>query len=1082
MTPPVPLIAPARTRLGFALQCSVLAVLLLGSGLLANLFSNLHEGTPPLWPPIGIALAALVLLTPRAWPAVLVASLALNYQEGHGPVTTVGIAIANLLAALLPALLLRRFGMRPSLDRLSDVLLLFGGMMLGALLNAGLALVAVRIGDSQAQVFSPVLFSACFFKSLSGLALLTPFLLVWLGPAPEIAPSGSALEIVGLLGGLLLAGLAVSAAVPAYALMTFPLLAWAALRFGPRGGATISLGIFSLSVLANLSGQNPLPKSGSLALALFFTAFHLSTSATALLLAATAGDRRRARRDEHAADEAYRALIAASPLAIVSTDIEAKVTTWNRAAEKLFGWSAEEVKGGEPPTIPPELHEEFLQRSTRPELLPVDGRETVRLRRDGSRIEVVLYDWPLYDAEGRFSGGMAALQEIGERKRAERLQEAIWRISQAALTASDLPQLYAAIHAIIGELMPAKNFYIATYDAATDTISFPWWVDERDARPAPRRARKGLTEYVLRSGRPLRDRPSLIDSLVARGEVESFGAAAVDWLGVPLSVAGRTIGVLAVQSYSEGVHYSDREQSILEFVSSQVAMAIERKRAEAAIRASEEELRALFAAMRDVILVIDRNGRFVKVAPTRSDLLYLPPDQIVGKQIHDVFPGEQGDRFLAAVRQTLDSNQPTAMEYSLELHGAQVWFSATASPVDADTVIWVARSIQAQRAAEEALRRSEEQLRQAAKMEAVGRLAGGVAHDFNNLLTSVLGHADLALTRVDPHDELYDDLLEITSAGVRAAALTQQLLAFSRKQVLTPQVVDLNGIVSGIARMLRRTIGEDIELVTRLAPHLGAVRADPVQMEQVLINLAVNARDAMPSGGRLTIETMNLEGAPVPTVRIRVEDEGVGIPEEIRHHLFEPFFTTKEVGKGTGLGLATAYGIVQQSGGTISVTSEVGRGSCFLVDLPRVKGEPAPKPPAVLSGDNSGTETVLLVEDEESVRNLTRRLLEHHGYTVLSAPDGETALDLARLHPGKIDLLLTDVVMPGMSGPHLADVLIPARDGMRCIFMSGYAATTLEQKILLRRDAAFLQKPFTAMELVRRVREILDGLPASPEE
>ncbi len=1077
MRSPVPLVAPARTRLGFALQNAALAALLFGAAMLATRLAALDGANPPLWPPTGLALAGLLLLTPRAWPAILIASLAFNATEGSSAVIAVGITVANLVAALVPAVLLRRFGMRTPLDRLADVLLLFGGMLLSALLNATLGLVAVWLGDSQAQIVNPVLFASCFLGGLSGLALLTPFLLVWLGPPPEIAPSGRGLEIFGLLAGLGVAALAVRAAVPAYALMTFPLIAWAALRFGPRGGATLSLGIFGLSVLASLSGQSPLPSSGVLALALFYTAFHLSTSATALLLAAAAGDRRRARRDERTVDGAYHALIAASPLAIIATDAEARVTTWNRAAEQLFGWREDEVQGKAPPTIPPELREEFLQRSAGTTLPPVNGRETVRLRRDGSTVEVVLNEWPLFDPDGRFSGRMAALQEITERKRAERLQEATWRISQAALTASDLPQLYAAIHAIIGELMPAKNFYIATYDAATDTISFPWWVDEHDPPPPPRRARKGLTEYVLRSGQPLRDRPSLIGSLVARGEVESFGEPAVDWLGVPLIVAGRTIGVLAVQSYTDGVHYSEREQSILEFVSSQVAMAIERKRAEAAIRASEEELRALFAAMRDVILVLDREGRYLKVAPTRSDLLFLPPGELVGRRLHDIFPPEQADYFLEAVGRTLDSGQPTVLEYSMQIAGEEVWFSATASPVDADTVIWVARSIQEQRAAEAALRRSEDQLRQAAKMEAVGRLAGGVAHDFNNLLTSVLGHADLALGRVDPHDELYDDLLEITSAGVRAAALTQQLLAFSRKQVLTPQVVDLNAIVSGIARMLRRTIGEDIELVTRLAPHLGPVRADPVQMEQVLLNLAVNARDAMPAGGRLIMETMNVDGPLGPTVRIRVEDEGVGIPAEVRAHLFEPFFTTKEVGKGTGLGLATAYGIVQQSGGTISVTSEVGRGSCFLVDLPRVAGEPAPPPPPARTGDTGGTETVLLVEDEESVRNLTRRLLEHHGYVVLSAPDGDTALQLARQHAGTIDLLLTDVVMPGMSGPHLADVLIPESAGMRCIFMSGYAATTLEQKILLRPDAAFLQKPFTATELMRRVREMLDARP-----
>jgi CheY-like chemotaxis protein len=274
--------------------------------------------------------------------------------------------------------------------------------------------------------------------------------------------------------------------------------------------------------------------------------------------------------------------------------------------------------------------------------------------------------------------------------------------------------------------------------------------------------------------------------------------------------------------------------------------------------------------------------------------------------------------------------------------------------------------------------------------------------------------------------------------------------------------------------MLRRTIGEDIELITRLAPDLGSVRADPVQMEQVILNLAVNARDAMPHGGRLMIETSNVELGTVSVVRVVVTDTGVGMSDQVRDHLFEPFFTTKEVGKGTGLGLATAYGIVQQSGGSISVTSRPGEGATFVIDLPRVRSEAQSVERPLTPAPGSGNETVLLVEDEEAVRNLTRRVLEHHGYRVLSAPSGEAAMEVSRLHTGPLELLLTDVVMPGISGPRLAEQLKAERPDLRLIFMSGYAATTLEQKILLDPASAFLQKPFTTEQLMRRVREVLD--------
>src|SRR5690606_11212959 len=269
-----------------------------------------------------------------------------------------------------------------------------------------------------------------------------------------------------------------------------------------------------------------------------------------------------------------------------------------------------------------------------------------------------------------------------------------------------------------------------------------------------------------------------------------------------------------------------------------------------------------------------------------------------------------------------------------------------------------------------------------------------------------------------------------------------------------------NVVVSGISRMLRRTIGEDVILVTRLAPDLGQVRADPVQMEQVLLNLAVNARDAMPDGGKLTIETRNVMLPGGPGVRLRVQDTGVGMTEEVRRRLFEPFFTTKEVGKGTGLGLATAYGVVQQSGGSISVTSAPGEGTTFEIDLPQVREED-PVPAAAPAGaGGGGSETVLLVEDEEAVRNLTRRVLEQHGYTVLSAPNGETALELARINDSVIHIMLTDVVMPGLSGPRLAEILMAERPGLRCLFMSGYAASALGSRHLPHVERSFRQKYF----------------------
>jgi len=391
--------------------------------------------------------------------------------------------------------------------------------------------------------------------------------------------------------------------------------------------------------------------------------------------------------------------------------------------------------------------------------------------------------------------------------------------------------------------------------------------------------------------------------------------------------------------------------------------------------------------------------------------------------------------------------------------------------------------------AEEALRQSEERLRQAQKMEAVGRLAGGVAHDFNNLLTVITSYSDLLLEDLGSDDPKRDDVVQIRKAAEGAAALTRQLLAFSRQQVLEPKVLDLKATIASTEKLLKRLIGEDVHLITALAPDLGAVKADPGQLEQIIINLAVNARDAMPTGGRLTIEAANVEmdeayvrghapASPGRYVLLALSDTGIGMDEQTKARIFEPFFTTKEPGKGTGLGLATVYGIVKQSGGFIWVYSEPGHGTSFKVYLPRVD-EPAEPvaTPTTMAEPGRGTETVLVVEDAASVRMVTRQVLERYGYAVLEAPNGETALRLAAKHHGPIHLLLTDVVMPGLSGRQLAEQLAHLRPDMKVLYASGYADHAIVHHGILESGIAYLQKPFTPETLGRRVRQVLDSSP-----
>ncbi len=383
-------------------------------------------------------------------------------------------------------------------------------------------------------------------------------------------------------------------------------------------------------------------------------------------------------------------------------------------------------------------------------------------------------------------------------------------------------------------------------------------------------------------------------------------------------------------------------------------------------------------------------------------------------------------------------------------------------------------------------RRLQQQLVQSQKMEAVGRLAGGIAHDFNNLLTVITSYSDLLLQDLGGDDPKREDVEQVRKAAEGAAALTRQLLAFSRQQVLAPRVVSLSVVVQGVEKMLRRVIGEDVDLVTALDPDVGSVKADVGQLEQVLMNLAVNARDAMPAGGKLTIETANVEhdpdsarereAAPVRRcVMLAVSDTGIGMDEATKARIFEPFFTTKEAGKGTGLGLATVYGIVQQSGGFIWVYSEPGHGTTFKIYLPQVEASAQGRAVGAAPGDlPRGTETILLVEDAAAVRAVTRQVLERQGYTVLEAANGAAALQTAAGHPGPIHLLLTDVVMPVLSGRQLADQLARLRPDAKVLYASGYTDDAVVRHGVLEAGISYLQKPFTADSLARKVREVLD--------
>jgi two-component system cell cycle sensor histidine kinase/response regulator CckA len=673
--------------------------------------------------------------------------------------------------------------------------------------------------------------------------------------------------------------------------------------------------------------------------------------------------------------------------------------------------------------------------------------------------------------------------------RAHQLQAATYRIAQAAMSTPGLGELLPTIHQIVAELMPARNFYIALHDPAHDVLTFPYAVDEYDTDFSPRERGKGLTDYVLRTGEPLLVTPEVQAALEQGGEVELIGAPSIDWLGVPLMLGDRAIGVLAVQTYTPGIRYGQREQDILQFVSTQVAMAIERSRAADEVRTSAARLKAILDAALDAVITMDGDGVIRSWSPQAERMFDWPASDAIGRKLSGtIIPAKYRDAHERGLAHFLATGAGPVLNRRVEItglrrDGREIPVELAITPMRLEGA-WLFSAFVRDISERHLL---ESQLRQAQKMEAVGRLAGGIAHDFNNLLTAVLGSVDLVLDELGPEAPARGDVEEIRKAALRAGELTRQLLAFSRQQVLAPRVLDLNALVANMGKLLRRLIGEDVELRTALAPDLGAVKADPGQLEQVIANLVVNARDAMPEGGRLTVETANAEldkdyadqHFPVPPgsyVLLAVSDTGTGMDPETKSRIFEPFFTTKEQGKGTGLGLATVYGVVKQSGGYIWVYSEPGQGTAFKIYLPRVREAPEPaRPSPAPAAPLRGSETLLLVEDDEMVRHLVSRMLKSRGYTVLTAADGTDTLRQLESHRGPIDLLITDVVMPGMSGREVALRVATLQPQVKVLYLSGYTDDAIVRHGVLEPGISFLQKPFSADALARKVREVLDA-------
>ncbi len=794
-------------------------------------------------------------------------------------------------------------------------------------------------------------------------------------------------------------------------------------------------------------------------------------------------DRKKAELDLRESERKYRFLFERNVAGVYLSRVDGRILDCNDSMAKSFGYSSRhDLIHNNAATLyfNPEDRARFIE--TLRQLGSVNHFESRCRRQDGSSVWI-LENAMLFEPE---PGGekivQGAVLDITERKRSEDLQSALYRIASLTNSSIDSRDYFRSLHRILCDLMYAENMYIAVLDKTGSRLQFRYFSDRFDENPVEREVGKGLTEYVLRTGKPLLADEELCHRLESDGEIELLGPPSLEWMASPLQSGSSAIGVIAIQSYTEHHHYTNSDLEVLTFVAQHIGSAIDRERHQQALRESEERHRSLIERAVYGIYRASVRDRFLEVNPalvrmlgydSQEELLTISLSRQLFEDAHDsqlLIERYERDRRIEnfETRWLCKDGQTITVRLS-----GRVLYDDTGGPSGFEMIV---EDISERRALEHQLRHSQ-------KMEAVGQLAGGIAHDFNNLLTVIKGYSELLLEQVSPPSPLRHQLDEINLAATRAAGLTGQLLAFSRQQVLSPRLMDLNAVITSMEGLLMRLVGESIRMTLNLDPNLGSIEADPSQIEQIVMNLAMNARDAVGASGEIVIETSNSNGNVHQTagckegsfVTLSVRDNGVGMPDEVRSRIFEPFFTTKEIGKGTGLGLSTVYGIVQQNKATISVKSAPGLGTTFRVNFPRQDAVVGPATPDLeISSNIQAGGTVLLVEDEDGVRSLVREVLERRGFQILEARHPGEAILLCERHEGAIDLLLTDIVLEQLNGIELAQRLAPLRPGMQIVYMSGYAVDTIAPPGVLTSEN-FLSKPFSAEMLMLKISQVLQS-------
>jgi two-component system, cell cycle sensor histidine kinase and response regulator CckA len=673
---------------------------------------------------------------------------------------------------------------------------------------------------------------------------------------------------------------------------------------------------------------------------------------------------------------------------------------------------------------------------------------------------------------------LSVLSDITDKRRSEKIRDAVYKISEATQVTESLPELYYSIHQIISGLMCSENFYIALFDLESRLLSFPYFVDEFDPPPVTRGLENGLTEYVLRTGIPLLATPGILVELEKQGEIKLIGAPSIDWLGVPLKIREKTIGVLVVQTYSPGLRYGQDEKNILMFVSNQVAMAIERKRTEANLRRSEQKTRAVLSAIPDLMFRLDKDGVFLDYKAEKDSRLLVAPDLFLGKTVIDVLPPWLADLTMKNIRLTLETRELRVYEYELMLEQQPLYFEARSVLCGTDEVLVVIRNLTEKR-------RLEQQVLQSQKMESLGTLAGGIAHDFNNILAGILGYASILKSKVRPDHDFFKYVDTIERSAFRAADLTSKLLAFTRGGKINRQPLNINKLINETLEIIRHTIDKSIAIETNLDESLPTVLGDAGQVQQVVMNLCVNARDAMSGGGRLSVVTemavirkadplAPADAVPGSYAKIVVSDSGTGMDKDVQARIFDPFFTTKTTGQGSGLGLSVVYGIVKAHQGFVTVSSLLGQGSLFNVFLP-VSGQPEVQDKVVPETLRGRDELILVIDDEEDIRSFIKEVLQTHGYRVLLADNGDQAFDIYKKRYREIALVILDMMMPEMGGEETFLRMKGINPCIRALLSTGFSQDGRVDEILSKGVRAFIQKPYGFNQLLSKLRQILDA-------